>query len=476
MLVSGGRLASALLALISIRAVTTFLSPEQYGELVLLITILSFCGLFLVNPVGQHINLHTHAWWDDGTLIARLQSYRTYILIVAIVGLIAVFSMNKQNTLANLLWTAGAMFAMVVAGTWNATLIPMLNMLGFRAASVSWGIITAAIGLASSVTLALWLPTATAWFVGQTTGMTVGALGARQVLRQHAVKEKASANKMPLFNKSVVLNYCLPLALATGLMWLQLSGYRFLIEGYWGLTQLGFLAVGLQLAGQIFSLAESLAMQFLNPLFYRRVTEYKNQIAVELAYSDLLNTLIPVYFVLTGSLILAAPYLLKVLVSARYKDAIIFVMLGAGIDMCRVLGNLLSNAAHAKRKTKYLALPYAVGALVSLALIYFAGVNRMEIKWAACGLLFGGSSMLLIMGIVMYQEVKFKLDFVRISIGCVVMLLMFMLSTWMPSMSSISVSIGMLIMLGIFTSIIIIALLKSNPATARLLNVQLRTS
>ena len=73
-------------------------------------------------------------------------------------------------------------------------------------------------------------------------------------------------------------------------MWLQLSGYRFLIEGYWGLAQLGFMAVGLQLAGQISALAESLAMQFLYPLFYRRVSLQEEKNEVVLAFSDLLNT------------------------------------------------------------------------------------------------------------------------------------------------------------------------------------------
>src|SRR5450759_367973 len=142
MLVGGGRLVSALMALIAIRAVTTFLTPEQYGELALLITVQMFCGLFLINPVGQHINLHTHAWWDDGTLMARLKSYRRYVFVVSLVGLAVVLGMGKHHSVEQLLWTAAAMLAMVVAGTWNATLIPMLNMLGFRAASVLWGIIT----------------------------------------------------------------------------------------------------------------------------------------------------------------------------------------------------------------------------------------------------------------------------------------------------------------------------------------------
>lgn len=474
MLVGGGRLASALLALVAIRAVTTFLTPEQYGELALLLTVQMFCGLFLVNPVGQHINLHTHAWWDSGTLLARLQSYQRYVLLVALVGLIAVLGVNKSSSLGSLLGTAGVMFVMVMAGTWNATLIPMLNMLGFRAASVGWGIVTAVSGLLASIVLIQFFPSATAWFAGQAIGMAIGGLGAKYDLQQHAIKSTCSTDVLPLLDKLTVYTYCLPLALATGLMWLQLSGYRFLIEHYWGLAQLGFLVVGLQLAGQIWSLAESLAMQFLYPLFYRRVTAHENHAAVALAYSDLLNTLVPVYFVLAGVLILSAPYLLKVLVSAQYQDAIMFVMLGAGIEMCRVLGNLLSNAAHVKRQTKSLTLPYAIGALVAITLICLAGIQHLAIDWAAGGLLIGASSMLLVMGVMMHRQIHFSLDPMRCSMGVVVMAAMVMLSFCLPNKTGMVESLAILVVLGAMGSAIAAILMRRNPAAIRLLNVKLQ--
>jgi len=228
------------------------------------------------------------------------------------------------------------------------------------------------------------------------------------------------------------------------------------------------------LAGQIWALAESLAMQFLYPLFYRRVTEHDNRVEVELAFSDLLNTLVPVYFVLTGLLILSAPYLLKVLVAPQFQDAITFVMLGAGIEMCRVLGNLLSNAAHVRRKTKSLALPYAAGATVSLVLVYLAGARQMEISWAGAGLLVGASAMFMIMAIGMYQQVKFSLDIFRCSVGAAVMLAMALLGVWLPGISGIGASFAILMLMGALSGIAGLALLWKNPATLRLLNVQLR--
>jgi O-antigen/teichoic acid export membrane protein len=467
-------MACSLLALLAIRAVTTFLTPEQYGEFALLLTVQSFFGLFLVNPVGQHINLHTHAWWDDGSLLARLKSYSHYILLVALMGGLAMLIITKHNSVQQGLLTSTAMFAMVVTGTWNSTLIPMLNMLGFRGAAILWSVITAVLSLVCAILLVLWLPSATAWFAGQTVGLGMGAIGAKYVLHKNATRSVFFQKSLSLIDKKTVFHYCFPLALATGLMWLQLTGYRFLVEKYWGLAQLGFLAIGLQLASNIFALAESLAMQFLYPLFYRRVTRHDNRTEVELALSDLLNTLVPLYLVLAGLVILSAPYLLKILVAPQFQDAVSFVMLGAGIELCRVLGNVFSNAAHIKRKTTSLALPYFVGALVTLSLIYYAGIRQEEIIFVGTALIGGAMAMFLVMAVGMYKQVKFSLDIIRFSVGILTLIVMAILSLWVPKLSGIVASVVVLTIIVALSAIVMLVLLWKNPATLRLLSVQLR--
>jgi O-antigen/teichoic acid export membrane protein len=257
-------------------------------------------------------------------------------------------------------------------------------------------------------------------------------------------------------------------------MWLQLSGYRFLVEKYWGMAQLGFLAIGLQLAASIFALAESLAMQFLYPFFFRRVTKHEDQAEVQLALSDLLNTLVPLYLVLVGFVILSAPYILKILVAPQFENAVSFVMLGAGIEMCRVLGNVVSNAAHIKRKTTSLSLPYAFGALVTLSLIYYAGIKQTEMNMVGAALFAGAMVMFLVMVLGMYKHVKFSIDIVRNTAGLAVMAAMAFLATWLPSLFGISACIAALTLTVGLAGIAMLALLWKNPATLRLLSAQLR--
>jgi hypothetical protein len=227
------------------------------------------------------------------------------------------------------------------------------------------------------------------------------------------------------------------------------------------------------MAGQMWALAETLAMQFLYPFFYRRVSENQKQAEIELAFSDLLNTLVPVYLVLTGLLVLSAPYLLIVLVASQFQGALTFVALGAGIELCRVLGNLLSNAAHVKRQTKTLALPYAAGSMTALALIYFASASQLEISGAGAALMAGGLTMLTVMLFCMHLQVRITIDAARWFWSVAVMLALAAPVFYMPTMSSLGASIGMLMLIAVPACIAVVALLWKNPATLRLLDVQL---
>lgn len=470
--VGGGRLATAVLTLVAIRCATQALGPAQYGELALLVSVQVFCGLFLVNPVGQYINRHTHEWWDDGTLLARLSAYRRYVLLVAATGAALVLLSGLCGLWTATLLSAVALAVMVVAATWNATSIPLLNMIGRRAGAAGWGTLTVALGLVASLLLVRWLPSAVAWFAGQALGMAAGALGAGHALRRLAPASGQARGRLPLIDRATVLSYCLPLAVATGFMWLQLSGWRFAMEHFWGLAALGFAAVGLALATQLWGLVESLAMQFLSPLFFRRITRAAPEEA-SAAFSDLLNVQGPVYLVLAGATVAAAAPLLFVLADPRYHGAAGFLMLGALVECCRVLGNVLGNAAQVTRRTRALALPYAAGALVLSLVVLWAGLHRAPLHWVGVALGAGALAMLVTMTWSMRLQLRFALDARRWAGGLLALLALLALATQVPAPVGLAQALEWLLLVGVASAVLALPLLWNNPALQRLLAVRL---
>jgi len=467
----GGRLATAIIGLLSIRFATTYLSPEEFGQLALLLMVQALCGLFFINPVGQHINRHTHAWWDAGTLRSRLSQYGYYIFLVSIIGTLVMFFIDSTS-IEHALWAAGAIFLNVLLGTWNATYIPILNMLGLRGASVLWTVLTSASGLMASVTLMQWYPVATAWFFGLTFGMAVGVIGSGMRFRGESIRSGHKQCSESFLDKKTVIAYCLPLAVATGFMWLQLSGYRFVVESYWGLAQLGYITVGLTLAAQVWAVCESLAMQFLYPYFFKSISDNKYASGKQ-ALSDLLNVLGPLYLVLAGVTVIAAPLLIFLLVDEKFSNALLFVMMGGSIECCRALANVFGNAAQVTRKTKSLALPYAAGAFVLFTLLFVAGINQADTIWVGVALVSGALVMLAVMIFSMYKQVAFVLELKTWLIGflgmvtlCVSSYLFGKLNDWVEAIESL----GLVAIAAILLTFLI---LRKNESLKRLLQVRL---
>lgn len=469
-----GRLATALVGLASIRLSTSLLPPEQYGVLALLVTFQVFCGLFLVNPVGQYIHRHTHGWTDDGTLLPRLARYRVWVMVAAFAGALAsgVWAMTQPITVSERILVMAVVTLMVVAATWNGTSVWLLNMLGYRAQSVSWGIVSILLALLLSYGFTTFADSGLAWFAGQAVGMAIGALGAGMAVRR--ALPVAKAGRFPLLEPGVLRGYILPLSVATGFMWWLLSGYRLLLEGHWGLAALGYAAVGLMLASQLWGLVETLAMQFLFPLFYRRIASQDRPDA-SLAFADLLNTLGPVYLVLAAATLAAGPALLALLVDAAYAGVLPFVLIGAAIECCRALGNVLATAAQVDRRMTALVPPYAAGALAMAAGVAWVVHSDGDIEQAVKMLALGGAVMLGVMTLVMGRLHDFRLDLSRWGIAMVPVVGAAMLVSKAPLMpTGIGAALGIVALAGLVSAVLLVTLLWKNPATTRLLAVRLK--
>lgn len=478
-----GRLATALISIVSLRIITTLFEPSVYGQLALLGAFQTFCGLFLINPIIQHINRQAHSWWDEGTLLLYLAKYDGYIRLVSLFILVVVTFWwhyqyaNNTNGLILSFAAGSAVAAMVYVGTWNAQLVWMLTMLGFRNQSVIWMVTSALIGLACSSYLVMDYSYAFSWLFGQAIGMTVGALGSVYTLRRHITKNTASQISIKSLDKNTLLTFCLPLAVATGFMWLQNTGYRFWVDSVWGAAELGVLAIGLGVSAQLWSIMESLAVQILYPYFYRHISDTQSDSQSGAALSDLLAVLIPVYAVFAGLNAVCATALLQVLTDERYHIAAPFVILGAIVEFARCVTNLWSNAAQAKRKTKGVILPYGLGALVvwggAVGSLYF---SKHPISLALV-LVMGGLLTCFSMIVLMKRLLVLSVDKVRLFIGLIIMLVCFAWAFKMPiQVSGLTQNLVLLGVSGSLAACFMLALLWRNPALSRLLSTSLRTN
>ncbi len=441
----------------------------------ILLAVQAFCGLFLINPVGQHINRHTHEWWDNGTLLSRMRHFGVYVFFVSLLGGLAIIFLLEHSSRFEMLLALATILLAVNAGTWSATFIFMLNMLGFRTWAVFLAIIAILLGLLASIILVQWFHGAASWLLGQMLGALVGALWARHVLYSRVRKVEGTSSMATLLDRNVVLAYCLPLAISTGFMWVQTSGYRFMVGHHWGLDALGFLAVGLLLASQIWALVETLVQQFLLPLFFRRITGTDESSHI-VAMSDLLNLVGPIYLVLAGAMFVGASSIVALLTTSQFADATLFLCFGICIELCRVLGNLAGQAAQITKNTRSLWFPYFLGALVVVAGIGGAGFLDNEIVWVGYVLSAAALMTLLAMARAMYRQVAFSLNGRRWLQGSMVMLLLAMQVVWLGKPYDMLSALIVVLLTALVSVLAVYFMSRNEPALRRFLVVDLRGS
>jgi O-antigen/teichoic acid export membrane protein len=481
-----GRVVTAIITILSLRVMTYLLEPEDYGIYALLIAFQGFCGLFLINPIGQYINRHTHQWWDDGSLVARLFRYNIYVSSASILITFLVFfwwwsQPNFSNQFTSGILAALSVGLIVYFGTWNGTVVYILNMIGERNVSVGCMTLTSLACLSFSVILTYHYNSSVAWIFGQALGMFIGTISASYaLLKRNNIKSSFSLKphkSIRLIERSTILKYCLPLALATGLMWLQSTGYRFWVNGVWGARELGLMVLGLSISAQLWAILESLAMQYLNPYFFRHISQSNSDKNSASILSDLVNVMLPLYILFVGFNILFAPQIVNVLTDKQFYGAVNFVVIGAIIEFLRCTANLWSYVIQIKINSISFILPYLMGALIVWGSVYLISYLSTNMNSFTYGLILSGVTTCFLMIMKMQRMLPVTIDkfkwlysLLLLAIYIVVSKLNIILSTSEFITNLIQLIIGIIV-----TSWIMMIFLWGNPALSRLTSITLHS-
>lgn len=364
------RIAQALIGLAALRLSTHYLTVEQFGLLGLLTGITTCFGLLLINPLGQHVNRHTHEWHKQHVLLYRLRQYNHYLLGLAVAVFVvstcwfANRLISPQDSLT-ILAVGITISTMIWVSTWNATLVPLLSMLGLPLQSAGLALLTAAVSLLCSVTVVQWQQAAHLWLIGQMLGSLVGAVWARQQLKKLQQTERHSPPDSVFITHRQIVDYCLPISASTSLMWLLTGGYRFYVDQVWGVHALGLLIVGFAVAGQFWGIIETICAQAIYPKYYLALSKNDRHLSAQ-AFNQMLSILIPSYILMLCFALAISSRLIPLLADSRYASAAQFCQIAMIFEFLRVLTNTIMQASQIAKKTASMMYPYLFACLVGL--------------------------------------------------------------------------------------------------------------
>ncbi|MDC0108293.1 hypothetical protein OAI35_01150 [Paracoccaceae bacterium] len=373
-----GRIAQALLALLSLRIMTSLLSPEEVGRWSLLIAVTSFFAFGLINPLGMFINRRLHEWVEEGRVNRYMSYYFVYLLAVSLLAAVMLYGVSLVYSFVpgmSLFWIIGLVMCSIIFGTLNQTFIPSLNLLGYRGWFVLLMLATVGSSLLASVGIAFFLRAgAELWQVGQLIGQAgLAIIGAglffKVVIKQK--KRKPVGQELSLNYKKVrvLFLFAWPLAIAVLLTWTQSQSYRFVGQNSIGLESLGLFVIGYGLSASLFGIFESVICTYFLPLFYKRISR-GNKHEQALAWANYATVMLPAVLIIVAATASVSEELTQILLDKKFSSAAQFVVWGALAEAARVIVGTYALLAHAGMDTKKLMLPNILGAISGPLLVF----------------------------------------------------------------------------------------------------------
>lgn len=374
-IVTFGRVLQIAIMLVSIRVMTSILSPAEVGNYYLIISLLTFLNLVFLNPPAMYFSRNLLEWERSGNLVNAIFVLLIWTFLIAAISV--PFSSLVYLTLGyeDKFPLDQLLFYIVVAciiSTIHRNIVFGLNTLGRRHAFVFFLLITLAIGLLIAVYLASNDGRALSWLFGI---ILSEALIIFWAFRLFKGKQLLSIQRIRVtltsFRFKEILYFTLPIGLATLLMWGQNTAYRFIVDYHYSAEILGFIAIGLSVSAAVFGAVESFVMQYFSPIFLKNIMD-ANRDERTLAWNNIANIAAPIYVATAIFTIALAEYLTSILLDPNFQAAYTYTTIGVGIELFRVLSNLLTKVSQSERKTKLTVMPYAVGSIITIgSLLYF---------------------------------------------------------------------------------------------------------
>lgn len=368
-----GRVFQILLALISVKLMTTFLSEKEVGNYYLITAIIAFFNLVLLNPPGMYFSRHILHWQQTKNILNAVIAFSSFILFISIIGVatsLSIYYILDYNNNFQLAYFLFLVLVILNISTLHRNVLSGINTLGYRRIFVFLSCLTLLLGLMLSITLVLFVNKhAVIWMSGivgaeaMTLFVTIKVLGKGNIASFCKIR-----NKLTKSHIRKIMSYCVPVGITTFLLWGQTYAYRFIVESKYSLETLAFIGIGLSVAASIFSAVESISMQYFNPVFLREIMDASEEHRSK-TWNDIAKRVVPIYLIITVFVVMLSPYLLRILVGGKFYGAFYATMIGAGIEFFRVMTNLLNMVAQSELKTEYTIKPYLLGSFITIGVL-----------------------------------------------------------------------------------------------------------
>jgi O-antigen/teichoic acid export membrane protein len=268
-----GQIATVAGSLVLVRVLTEYLSPAQYGQLALGLTVAVLVNQVvmggLINGIGRFYSIAAEKQDLSGYLIAskHLLMYATGVIVVAGLLLLAGLGLLGYTQWCGL--AAAALVLSVLSG-YNSALSGIQNAARQRSIVAFHGGLDAWLKIALALGVLYWLgASSTAVVIGYACSSFLITFSQLIFLRRVTHVKSAYPAKDRTWMRQMWA-YSLPFSIFGTFTWLQLASDRWALQTYASVTEVGEYAVLFQLGYTPIALVTGLISNFLGPILYQR--------------------------------------------------------------------------------------------------------------------------------------------------------------------------------------------------------------
>lgn len=373
-LLSVGRLLQIIILFLASRIMTKFLSHEEVGFLYLLLSVSSYIGLVIMNPVGVFFTRKLYNWSDSKKSVNVLILLCLFTLFASLLTFPAIYIGKFFIGLNGYHWISIStlMSFYIFSSTINNTLIPSMNILNYRISFVVLTFLTQLTALLCSYFLILNEGKAYYWLLGQAISFFVWFIVSFFIFCKNQNETISMGKIKSLLNRNSrvrLLKFASPIAITNISLWLLNQSYRPIIESNIGLEFLGYIGLGFGLASSLSVAFEYLLQQFYLPDFYKNISDNDKSIR-EKYWNKLYHKMIPLLLFVSFFIAFNSSFIIRILADEKFWDSWVYISFGMVIEFLRMSNNILSLIAQSEMTTRKTIVPYFVGGILSFVMVF----------------------------------------------------------------------------------------------------------
>jgi O-antigen/teichoic acid export membrane protein len=352
-----GRSCQFFLMVISIKVITSTISPYEYGAYGITMASIAIFSYILIGPLGLSINRNIYQWTAAGHLKMILIRFSWYSLLVAVLTALLIGLSYDGNLLGYF-----AIFFYMYSYTIAFTLIPNLNILGKTYEYhilLNFNLLLCIIF--GYFFVIIFEQKYEYWLIGISLSNLISVFIALRVYINDIFPQNGEYKKI-IFKK--YFSFSGFMLINSIFTWIYLMGYRYIAGDELGYTELGIYMGCAAIAVGIISGFEQVVTGMYLPTFYKNVD---NSSDAWLIYSKkIISSSIPVCLFIVINSELISRYVLP----EEYQKHFVFIQYCAVAETFRVILSTFGYKLQGENKTYLMIIPSVLLALITNLIIF----------------------------------------------------------------------------------------------------------